>query len=56
MSTYYNSTHYRVMHKRQKLTAKDWDIIRQLMADGVDVMQLALAFEVTASYLRDRTR
>jgi len=52
VSTYYNSTHTRLMLKRKRLTARDWDIIRQLRAAGVSYHQLALAFEVTASYLR----
>lgn len=56
MTTFYNSTHTRVMLKKQKITARDWDIIRQLHAEGVELGQLALAFGVTRSYLRNMVR
>jgi hypothetical protein len=52
VSTYYSSTHSHLITHRQKLTARDWDIIRQLRAAGVTYHQLALAFDVTAKYLR----
>lgn len=45
-----------IRHSRnRKMTSRDWDIARRLRADGVDTMQLALAFGITHKYLKETT-
>lgn len=55
MSTYYNSKYNHIILNRQKMSARDWEIAKELRSSGVSTYELALAFGITRRHLLDWT-